>query len=99
MMNDQNLTEREMKIIEVLFLNLCAQTSARITNKGMALTPLEKVEEATIFHYQFAWQSAIERAQYEEIVEGIKRQIGNALKMCGLPEANIHFTENAYLNQ
>ena len=66
-MDHHNLNEREIKIIEVLFLNLSAQTNARITQSGMALNPLEKKEKDDIFHYQFAWQSSILPEQYEEI--------------------------------
>ncbi|MBP0726056.1 hypothetical protein J5Y03_12815 [Bacillus sp. RG28] len=63
-MEHHNLNEREIKILEVLFLNLSAQTNARITKGGMALNPLEKIEKDAIFHYQFAWQTSISPEQY-----------------------------------
>ncbi|MFS0781599.1 hypothetical protein [Bacillus sp. 1P06AnD] len=98
-MNNHNLCEREIKIIEVLFLNLCAQTNALVTKGGMALNPLEISKKDSIFNYRFAWQSSISPRQYGEIEEGIKEQISNAIKMCGLPEVGIGFKENAYLSK
>jgi len=98
-MNNHNLSDRENKIMEVLFLNLCAQANAQIIKGGMALTPIEKMEEDSIFSYQLAWQSSILPEQYKEFIEGIKTRITNTIKMCELPEVSISFKENSYLNK
>ncbi|MFE7065111.1 hypothetical protein ACFVAD_23680 [Sutcliffiella sp. NPDC057660] len=97
-MNDLQLNERETKILEVLLLNMCAQTNAQVTKGGMALNPLRKTEESNIFHQQLAWQQSITSEQYEQMKEGLSRRITNAIKMCELPEVEIDYKENAYLN-
>ncbi|MGV3466027.1 MAG: hypothetical protein ACO1OT_12130 [Heyndrickxia sp.] len=98
-MNNHNLSDRENKIIEVLFLNLCAQANAQIIKSGMALNPIEKSEKDSIFKYQLAWQSSILPEQSKEFIEGIKVRIINSIKMCELPEVDINFLENSYLNK
>ncbi|MGE8205717.1 hypothetical protein ACQKP0_14265 [Heyndrickxia sp. NPDC080065] len=98
-MNNHDLSEREMKIIEVLFLNLAAQVNAQITKDGMAFNPLDKNGKDDIFHFQFAWQSSLSPDKYEEIKAGINRRFTNTIKMCNLPEINITFKENAYLTR
>lgn len=98
-MDNHNLSDRENKIIEVLFLNLCAQANAQVIKEGMALTPIEKSEKDSIFHYQFAWQSSILPEQYEEFIMGVERRIINTIKMCELPQVDIRFNENSYLSK
>jgi hypothetical protein len=98
-MNSLQLNGREMKILEVLLLNMCAQTNAQVTKGGMALNPLEKTEESNIFHQRLAWQKSITSEQYEEMKEGLSRRITNAIKMCELPEIEIDYKENAYLDR
>ncbi|MHC0038768.1 hypothetical protein [Pseudoneobacillus sp. C159] len=95
--NEIDLNEREKKILEVFLLNLCAQANAQATTKDMAFTPLEK-ENQDILHFQFAWQSSIASETYVELKEGFDRRIKVALKMCGLPECDITYKENSYLN-
>lgn len=96
-MLQHDLSEREIKIVEVLFLNLAAQVNAHITKNGMALNPLEKKDKDNIFNFQFAWQSPISQEQFEELKIGMNRRFINAAKMCELPEINVSFKENAYL--
>lgn len=95
-MKNNDLSEREMKILEVLFLNLSAQANAQVNQNGMALNPIEKTKDE-IFAFQFAWQSSILLEKYEELKEGIHRRLTVAIQMCGLSEAEITFKENAYL--
>jgi hypothetical protein len=98
-MSNHQLSEREMKILEVLLLNLSAQTNAQITKEGMALNPLEKKRKDEIFHYQLAWQSSILPEQYQQIQEGLSRRFTNAIKMCGLSDIDIKFKEHSYSNR
>lgn len=95
-MDNHHLTKRELKIMEVLFLNLAAQVNAQVIKNGMALNPLERKENEDIFHYRLAWQQSISLDQYEEMKAGISNRYTIAIKMCELPEATILFKENAY---
>ncbi|WP_157663787.1 hypothetical protein [Sutcliffiella horikoshii] len=96
-MINHDLNEREVKILEVFLLNLAAQSNASTTKMGMALNPLEKLEHDMIIHYRFAWQSSISEELYGEFKEGLERRYSVAFKMCDLPEVQILFMENAYI--
>ena len=94
---NNDLNGRETKIIEVLLLNLAGQANARVTQADMALNPLDKKEGEDIFHYQFAWQSSITSEKYGELKEAIEKRYEPSLKMCGIVDVNITFTENSFL--
>ncbi|MDP4087494.1 MAG: hypothetical protein Q8934_23300 [Bacillota bacterium] len=95
--NEIDLNEREKKILEVFLLNLCAQANAQATSNNMAFNPLAK-EKQDILHFQFALHSSIPTEKYGEFKEGMDRRIKSALKMCELPECDISYKENSYLN-
>jgi len=96
-MNGHDLNNRETKILEVFLLNLVAQSNASSTKMGMALNPLEKSERDEILHYRFAWQSPISEELFAEFKEGLERRFSGAFKMCDLPEGQLLFKENAYI--
>jgi hypothetical protein len=80
---DHDFSERELKLIEVLTLNLCAQTNAQVTGEGMALNPVER-EGDQLFHYHFVHQKPMTEERYEEFSTTAVRRVENALKMCKL---------------
>jgi hypothetical protein len=94
---NNDLNERETKLIEVLLLNLDAQANAQVTKANMMFNPLEKKEGEDIFHFQFAWQSSITSEKCVELKEAIEKRFEPSLKMGGLVELNITLTENSYL--
>ncbi|NLP51173.1 hypothetical protein [Bacillus sp. RO1] len=96
-MNGHDLNDREVKILEVFLLNLAAQSNASSTKMGMALNPLEKLENDEILHYRFAWQTSISEELYGEFKEGLERRFSGAFKMCDLPVGELLFKENAYI--
>lgn len=93
---NDDFTERELKILEVLLLNLAAQANALVIKEGMAMNPLER-KENELFSYQFAWQKAITEQQYEEFIEAVNRRYIQAFKMSEISDVNIGFHENSYL--
>ncbi|KMJ59887.1 hypothetical protein AB685_03270 [Bacillus sp. LL01] len=96
-MNNHDFSDREAKILEVLLLNLSAQSNADSTKMAMALNPLEKFESDEVLSYRFAWQSSISEELFVEFKAGLERRFKGALKMCDLLEGEIVFKENAYL--
>ena len=96
-MYNHNLNAREVKILEVFLLNLAAQSNASSTKMGMALNPLEKSEQDEILHYRFAWQSSISEEVFAEFKEGLERRFSEGFKMCDLPEGQLFYKENAYI--
>ncbi|GAA0335928.1 hypothetical protein GCM10008967_27920 [Bacillus carboniphilus] len=88
--------ERELKLLEVLLLNLAAQANAQTIKEGMAMNPLER-KENELYSYQFAWQKAITEHQYDEFMEAVSRRYNQAFKMSEISDVNIGFLENSYL--
>ncbi|WP_108671369.1 hypothetical protein [Peribacillus acanthi] len=80
---DHALSEREVRIIEVLLLNLCAQSNASVTKENAALNPVAKDVE-DVFNINMVFQNPISLEKGTELKETIERRIGNALKMSGL---------------
>ncbi len=98
-MKNHDLNEREVKILEVFLLNLAAQSNASSTKTGMAMNPLEKLHNDEVLHYRFAWQSSISEELLGEFKEGLERRFTVAFKMCDLPEGELIYKENAYLER
>ena len=96
-LENNDFTNREIEILEVLFLNLAAFSNFQVVKKDLALNPIEEKEKDAIFKHQFAWQSSISPELFEEFIEAITRRYVTAIKMCGFPEAKISFNENSYL--
>lgn len=95
---NHDLTVRELKYLEVLWLNLAAQANAYTIKEGMALNPLEK-QDLHLFNYQFAWQHSITRELYEKFIVAIQQRYNMAFKMCDLEDLSVNFLENAYLEK
>ncbi|MGD6993121.1 hypothetical protein [Sutcliffiella horikoshii] len=92
---DNNYSERELKIIEVLMLNIAAPANAHVTGENMAFNPLSR-EEKDIFHFQLAWQNSLDKEKYFELEETLERRFGVALKMSDIKDVNITFNVNSY---
>ena len=89
-------SERELKFIEVLMLNIVAPANALVTGVDMALNSFEK-EENVIFHTQLAWQKSLDESLYNELEESLYRRIETALKMSKVDHATITFNVNSYM--
>jgi hypothetical protein len=92
---DNNYSERELKLIEVLMLNITAPANAHVTGENMVFNPLAK-EEKDIFHFQLAWQNSLDKEKYSEFEETLERRLGVALKMSDINDVTITFNANSY---
>jgi hypothetical protein len=88
--------ERELKMIEVLLLNLAAHANMLVTKGNMMFNPLEKNEE-DLFRFQFAWQKSLSEEQYKEFIESVEKKYNTALMMSTIENVRIYFQENSYL--
>ena len=93
---ENDFTKRELKLLEVLFLNIAAPANAQITGIGLAFNPLP-LEEKDIFHMQFAWQNSLEETVYLEMKETLNRRFEIALKMSNIEGASIVFKKNSFV--
>ncbi len=93
--NENDFTERELKLLEVLFLNIAAPANAQITGIGLAFNPLS-LGEKDIFYMQFAWQNSLEDKVYSEMKETLNRRFEIALKMSNIEGVTIKLIENSF---
>lgn len=95
--NNYDFNERELKILEVLILNLSAHANAQVNGCLIALNPIEKLEK-NIFSYQIAFQEPITYEKYEKLKEAINARVNCALKMCDIENYEITYIENSFEN-
>lgn len=90
------LTERELKIVEVLLLNLAAHANMLVTKENMMFNPLEK-QDKDLFSFQFAWQKSLTEESYIEFAETVEKRYQTALMMSEIEDVSIRLQENSYL--
>ncbi|WP_042142077.1 hypothetical protein [Paucisalibacillus sp. EB02] len=93
---NHDLNERELKIVEVLLLNLAAHANMIATKGNMMFNPLDK-QNHDLFSFQFTWQKSITEETYKEFIETLERRYHTALMMCELEDISIRHQENSYL--
>lgn len=93
--SNNDYSERELKLIEILMLNVAAPANAQITGENLAFNPLDK-DENDIFHFQFAWQKSLEEKLYNEFEETFNRRIGIAFKMSNINDVTTTFKINSF---
>ncbi|RDI45575.1 hypothetical protein [Falsibacillus pallidus] len=91
-----DFSERELKILDVLLLNLCANANMNVLKQGMAMNPIEQGSDH-IFGVQLAWAQSITPEVNEEFKEAIDKRFKTGFKMCDIEGAQVSFVENAYL--
>jgi hypothetical protein len=89
---NNDFSEREHKILEVLLTNLAALTNGLVNGGGMALNPLEK-NEGDILNRQLVFEKPITVEKYEDFKQGIVTRFNNSLKRCEISEVQIMCVE------
>lgn len=92
---ENNFSERELKLIEVLVINIASPVNGQVTGGNMSFNPLS-MENKDIFHFQFAWQNSLEEDKYSDLKETLERRIGVALTMSDIKDGTITFNVNSY---
>ena len=92
---ENNFSTRELKLIEVLVINIASPVNGQVTGGNMSFNPLP-TDKNDIFHFRFAWQNSLEEDKYSEIKETLERRIGLALNMSDIKDATITFNVNSY---